>query len=100
VHPTAVGRRVAVAADLEEVSVFCDGIEVARHRRCWARHQSITDPAHAGAAAALRAATRLAAVPTAMAEVEQRSLADYDRLFGLVPNTTDATMDAADEVSA
>ena len=83
VHPGAVGRRVTVVADLEQVRVFCDGAQVARHRRCWARHQSITDPAHAAAAVELRAARRLAVVPTASTEVEQRSLADYDRMFGL-----------------
>jgi transposase len=98
VHPAAVGRRVAVTADLEQVSVSCDGSDVARHRRCWARHQSITDPAHAAAAAKLRAARRLAAAPTAMTEVEQRDLADYDRLFGPSTETTDR--DTTDEVSA
>ncbi|MHA6779638.1 IS21 family transposase [Pseudonocardia saturnea] len=83
VHPGAVGRRVTVVADLEQVRVFCDAVEVARHQRCWARHQSITDPAHAAAAAELRAARRLGVVPTASTEVEQRSLTDYDRMFGL-----------------
>jgi hypothetical protein len=48
-----------------------------------ATHQTITDPAHATAAAALRQARRLAAVPVVYTAVEQRSLADYDRLFGL-----------------
>lgn len=89
VHPAAVGHRAMVAADLEHVSVFCDGVEVARHQRCWARHQSITDPAHAAAAVKLREARRLAAVPTAMTEVEQRSLADYDRMLGLAKDMTD-----------
>lgn len=93
VHPGAVGRRVTVVADLEQVNVFSDGIEVAAHRRCWARHQSVTDPTHAAAAAQLRAARRLAAVPSVSTEVEQRSLADYDRLFGL-------DTDVAGEVSA
>ncbi len=88
VHPSVVGRRVTVVADLEQVSVYCDGVEVPRHRRCWARHQSITDPAHAAAAVELRAARRLAAVPTAMTEVEQRSLADYDRMFASTPTPT------------
>ena len=54
VHPTAVGRRIEVAADLERVQVFCDGRVVADHPRCWARHQSLTDPVHAEAAKALR----------------------------------------------
>jgi hypothetical protein len=55
---------------------------VARHARCWAAHQTITDPAHAAAAAQLRRARRLAAVPALQTMVEQRSLADYDRVFG------------------
>ena len=97
VHPVAVGRRVTVIADLEQLGVFCDGVEVARHQRCWARHQSITAPAHSDAAVELRAARRLAAVPTAVTEVEQRSLGDYDRMFGL---TTDTSIDIAGGVSA
>jgi hypothetical protein len=54
---------------------------------------------HCSAAAAveLRAARRLAAVPTAMTEVQQRSLADYDRMFGL---DTDTDTDMIGEVSA
>jgi hypothetical protein len=88
---------VAVVADLEQVSVFCDGVEAARHRRCWARHQSITDPAHAAAAVELRTARRLAAVPTVSAEVEQRSLADYDRMFGL---DSESDSDTVGEVGA
>ncbi|MER5385560.1 hypothetical protein ABT040_35810 [Streptomyces sp. NPDC002688] len=35
VHPLAVGRRIEVAAALDQVLVTCDGVEVARH----ARHQ-------------------------------------------------------------
>ena len=97
VHPVAVGRRVRVIADLEQLGVFCEGVEVARHQRCWARHQSITAPAHTDAAVELRAARRLAAVPTAVTEVEQRRLDDYDRTFGL---TTDTSIDIAGGVSA
>jgi transposase len=83
VHPSAIGRRVEVLADLERVVVGLDGIEVARHQRCWADHQSITDPVHATAAAALRAARQLVAVPAVDTTVELRSLTDYDRVFGL-----------------
>ncbi|HEV8561444.1 MAG TPA: IS21 family transposase [Actinophytocola sp.] len=79
VHPSVVGRRVEVLADTELVWVRCDGRPVARHERCWAAHQTITDPAHRQAAAALRTAHRHAAAP-ALAEVEHRRLADYDRL--------------------
>lgn len=83
VHPSAVGHRVSVTAGLEHVIVTRDGIELARHQRCWARHQTITDPVHSAAAMELRSARRLAAVTPVMTEVEQRSLADYDRMFGL-----------------
>ena len=46
VDPAAVGRKVQVAADLDTVTVTLAGKVVAEHDRCWARHQSITDPAH------------------------------------------------------
>jgi transposase len=46
VHPAAVGRRVVISADLEHVTARLadghDGAHVACHRRCWARHQTIT----------------------------------------------------------
>ena len=62
----------------------CDGRVVADHERIWARHQTLTDPAHLAAAAALRSARRLLApVPgPADAEVEYRDLAVYDKLSG------------------
>jgi transposase len=83
VHPTAIGRRIQITADLDEVVMTCDSAVVARHARCWARHQSITDPAHHAAAVELRRARRLAAVRPVDTTVEHRSLTDYDRLFGL-----------------
>jgi transposase len=83
VHPAAVGRRVQVTADLDRVRVFSQGRVVADHARCWARHQSLTDPVHAQAAATLRH-DRLSVVhPPAHTEVEQRALSDYDTVFGL-----------------
>jgi transposase len=83
VHPSAVGRRVEIRADTEHVEVFCDGRNVATHIRCWAAHQSITDPMHRDAATLLRAAHRLAAKTPIRAEVQARDLSDYDRMFGL-----------------
>ena len=72
-----------VSAGLERVRVTCDGRVAADHERCWARHQTITDPAHLAAAGALRTARRLAAVPgPADAGVEHRDLAVYDLLSG------------------
>jgi transposase len=84
VHPAAVGRRVEVRADLERVQVCLDGRLVADHQRCWARHQTLSDPDHLKAAAQLRhdhAAAR--GRPGDQAEVQLRRLADYDAAFGL-----------------
>jgi transposase len=83
VHPSVVGRRVDITADLSHVTVTCDGRLVALHHRCWASHQTITDPVHRDAAAALRAARHRAPSRTASTEVARRELADYDRAFGL-----------------
>lgn len=83
VDPSVIGRRVQVHADLEQVQARCSGRLVAAHLRCWARGQSITDPQHAQAAKALRAARRLAVVPPAETEVAQRDLGDYDRCAGV-----------------
>jgi transposase len=84
VHPSVVGRRVELVADLDRVQVFCQGRPVADHQRCWAAHQTITDTDHHQAAAALRAAHQQATVPPpAVGQVEQRLLGDYDRAFGL-----------------
>ena len=82
VHPAAVGRLVQVAADLERVTVCCGGQLVAEHARCWARHQTIADPAHLDAARVLRR-ERLTVLTPAQTPVEQRSLSDYDTAFGL-----------------
>jgi transposase len=98
VHPRAIGRLVTVRADTEQITVTCGEDVVARHARCWARHQSITDPEHAAAARHLRdqvhqqhtARARTAAQARLLApdglgiEVEQRELATYDRVFTLI----------------
>lgn len=83
VDPAVIGRRVQVTADLARVRVTCEGRVAADHQRCWARHQTISDPAHLEAARALRAIRRLAVVAGPRdAEVEQRDLSVYDRLSG------------------
>ena len=84
VDPSVIGRRVEVRADLAQVRAWCGGRLVAGHERAWARHQTLTDPAHLAAARALRQARRALATvgrPDA-AEVEQRDLAVYDTAFG------------------
>jgi len=83
VHPTAVGRRVEVRADLDRVRAWCDGQLVADHARCWARHQTISDPDHLAAAARLRHQRRAGGYRSATDEVQLRCLADYDQAFGL-----------------
>jgi transposase len=86
VHPAVVGRRVEVVADLERVRVWCDGRLVADHGRCWARHQTLSDPAHLQAAAQLRhqrAVIGQGADRRDHDEVQLRCLTDYDAAFGL-----------------
>ncbi|RDI58973.1 hypothetical protein DFR76_1228 [Nocardia pseudobrasiliensis] len=83
VHPSAIGRHVEVRADLQHVVVTCGGVEVARHHRCWANHQTLSDPEHVAAAAQMRRSRRLAAVPVFDTSVEHRDLSAYDRLFDL-----------------
>jgi transposase len=83
VDPVAVGRFVDVIADLERVTVRLGVKVVAEHSRCWARWQTITDPAHKAAALALsHAAAHRPPAPPAD-DVEQRDLAAYDAAFGL-----------------
>jgi hypothetical protein len=84
VHPSVIGRRVEVQANLEEVTARCGERDVARHPRCWASHQTITAADHERAARDLRRRHRAGRPAAAAAtEVARRDLADYDRLFGL-----------------
>jgi hypothetical protein len=62
--------------------VLCEGRIVADHSRAWARHQTITDPAHLAAATALRQYRGAALRPVTEPDVEQRRLADYDIALG------------------
>jgi transposase len=91
VDPRAIGRIVDITASAEVVTVCCDGQVVAEHRRSWAKHDVVTDPAHKATAAAMRqalaqdrhsrqAATRYHADGHA---VSLRALPDYDALFGV-----------------
>ena len=81
VNPRFVGRRLEVRVTLDEVIATCDGTEVARHRRCLAKHQTLLHPDHARVLRVMRAEQIVAA---AFADaVEERDLADYDRRFGV-----------------
>jgi transposase len=82
VHPSVIGRRVEVIAELDTITVSCAGRSVAVHERCWAKHQTITDPVHRAAAEVLQRLPRLPLAPP-VGEVEQRALSDYDTIFGL-----------------
>ena len=83
VDPSVIGRRVDVLADLSTVTITCAGRTVADHDRCWAKHQTITDPQHRKTAEQLQRLPRVAPPPPT-GEVEQRALSDYDKAFGLV----------------
>jgi transposase len=91
VHPSVIGRRIEVIADLGRVRAFCDGRVVADHARIWAKHQSLTLPEHDLAAKQLRR-DRIGLVrPMVEPEVETRRLADYDTALGLdTPGRDDA----------
>ena len=80
VHPRAIGRRVDIRVDLDEVVVTCAAEEVARHPRSWARHRTITDPDHERAGKIMRA---LAAAVADDEDVEVRDLSVYDRATGV-----------------
>lgn len=80
VHPRAIGRRVEVRMDLDEVVVTCAGDQVARHPRSWAKHRTITDPDHERARKIMRA---FAAAVAEDDDVEVRDLSVYDRATGV-----------------
>ena len=83
VHPVAIGRRVELRADLDRVQAWCDGRPVADHLRAWAKHQTITDPAHRQAADQLRRDRLTVLSPPGEVDVERRRLSDYDLAFGV-----------------
>jgi transposase len=89
VHPTAVGRRVLIRADLNRVRVLCEGSVVADHERIWAKHQTLADPQHLGAARLLRRGRVEMLQPLTQTEVELRSLTDYDTALGITADLND-----------
>jgi transposase len=81
VNPRFVGRRVEVRVTLDDVVVTCDGIDVGRHRRCLAKHQSLLLAEHGRTMRAMRAEAIVAA---AFADaVEERDLTVYDHATGV-----------------
>lgn len=102
IDPVAIGRIVHVEAGLEHVIAVLDGRQVAGHARCWARHQTLTDPDHAAAAAHMRQEHRSKVVlsgPQALAvEVEERDPACYDRVFRVIEGGAGKQDEDEDEV--
>ena len=80
-RPAAIGRTVTVTADLHRVRVRLDGRLVADHARVWARHMTVTDPAHVVIARQLR--EQFGRPLTRDDSALVRDLADYDRAFGI-----------------
>ncbi|MDA9913055.1 IS21 family transposase [Candidatus Nanopelagicales bacterium] len=90
VHSSVIGRKVEVHATLDQVLVYCQSRLVAQHRRCWAKHATITDPAHRQAAAIARSnyaaqAQKQSGLEAAAARFQIRALPDYDQLFADPP---------------
>lgn len=89
VDPRVIGRLVDVTATLTRVIVVCDGVTVADHARCRARHQNITDPQHVALAKRMR--TEFAGEKRAReqhsrarrdSQVRFLTLDEYDALYG------------------
>ncbi len=86
VHPSAIGQRVEVTADLDTVRIRRGGVLVGQHVRCWARQQTITDPEHRQAAEVMREAfaeRTAGGRGPAVTDVQERDLSAYDQAFGL-----------------
>jgi Mu transposase, C-terminal domain len=82
VNPRFIGRHVDVRVTLEEVVVTCAGVDVARHRRCLAAHQTVLAPEHGQIARTMRVEHTVTDA-FAATFVEQRDLTVYDRAVGL-----------------
>jgi transposase len=80
VPPRFVRRRLAVRASLEQVSVFCDGEQIAGHARSWARADVILAPAHARELREHRDAQRR--LDAGDVKVDGPNLPAYDELAG------------------
>lgn len=86
IHPSVIGRRIEVHADLARVWATCDGKLVADHQRVWATHQTVSDFQHLVAAKALQRGradlVKPLPEPEVGSEVQVRDLARYDALLG------------------
>ena len=77
--PRLAGRRVEVRVSQRELAAVAldSGELAARHRRSFAKHRTLTDPAHQAALDQLRGDRRRPREP----EVEARPLERYDQLI-------------------
>jgi transposase len=93
IHPSVIGRRIEVHADLARVWATCDGKLVADHQRVWAKHQTVSDFEHMVAAKALQRgrADLVKPVPGASGDpaVQVRDLASYDAALGITVDSQD-----------
>jgi Mu transposase-like protein len=83
VDPRFIGRFVDAAASLTEVIVRVEGQVIARHERCWAARQTITDADHVMTAARLRAHYQADAWLPAMRRIGHDQGADL-RVAGVI----------------
>ena len=86
VHPRFIGLMVEVRVDVLSVRITGPGrVAAGAHKRSWARHQTVTDPAHIAAGDQMRAAYRRPSAAPVGTEVELRDLASYDELWQVEP---------------
>ncbi|ALE04732.1 hypothetical protein AL755_02980 (plasmid) [Arthrobacter sp. ERGS1:01] len=85
--PEFIGRLIDIHASLTTITFTYAGRVVAEHPRCIDTGQTLINPAHVTAAGQLRRAfqERPPALPIQSPgnQVEYRSLADYDKVFGI-----------------
>jgi transposase len=93
VDPGSIGQLVEVSTTLTQVTVSRAGRLLAAHDRCWAARQTLTDPAHVHAAAALRRQFQAGPPPATAGDQLVRDLSDYDRAFGVDFTTAAVTSD-------
>jgi hypothetical protein len=93
IHPSVIGRRIEVHADLARVWATCDGKLVADHQRVWAKHQTVSDFQHLVAAKALQRGRADLLKPVLQArpdgDVQVRDLASYDTILGVTDGVSD-----------
>ena len=92
VDPSAIGQLIDVHTTLDRITASRSGHLLADHDRCWASRQTLTDPVHVEAAAALRHQFQHG-TPAVAGDHLVRDLADYDRAFGVDFTSSTVTSD-------